>query len=395
MLAWSQTTFIFLRMPPIRYNRSDDTRECTTCHVVKPMVQYNKKRDGLASRCRTCSAEYHRRRRQTPLATVPTEKKCSKCKLVRPIGDFNKSGVRYRSNCKHCGVSSRVAYDDSDAGFIVNLVKASRGTTQTRQANGRDHDIDVDYINDLLAQQNNKCALSNVPLALARNTKWQCSLDRIDTSMGYVRGNVRLTALEFNTAKQWTPEKIRLAFRDRATIPAPPTPDFYPVRTATVHEHHTRESDGAVKCWICHEYKAPGDFNNASSGNGCKSCASEYRRQLRKTWPGRLRLMVSNAKINHGRRAASDRALVGEFGITYDLLVSLYRRQDGRCHYSGVPLQPDGDQDWLVSLERLDLTKTYTVDNVALICAEFNSIDRGNTGWSTEKVQDVRTANGW
>jgi len=77
--------------------------------------------------------------------------------------------------------------------------------------------------------------------------------------------------------------------------------------------------------------------------------------------------------------------------MSSEYLVSLYHKQKGRFFYSGLPFQPNGESDWLVSLERRNINVTYTKTNVVLICAEFNAIDRGNTGWSRDKVDFVRS----
>ena len=68
-----------------------------------------------------------------------------------------------------------------------------------------------------------------------------------------------------------------------------------------------------------------------------------------------------------------------------------------RCN-SGLPLRfgKREETNWLISLERIDVHKGYTKDNVCLICMEFNSTDRTvnktyksetSTGWSKAKFQ--------
>ena len=65
----------------------------------------------------------------------------------------------------------------------------------------------------LLWEQGGRCYYSGVPLAfLERLTHWRWSLERLDTSLGYVKGNVVLVACEFNVRSrnryaQWSRAK--------------------------------------------------------------------------------------------------------------------------------------------------------------------------------------------
>ena len=62
-----------------------------------------------------------------------------------------------------------------------------------------DWDIDIDYIADLLEQQQNKCFLSGIPItAVGDFNHITASIDRIDNSKGYSRGNVQLVHKKVN-----------------------------------------------------------------------------------------------------------------------------------------------------------------------------------------------------
>ena len=62
-----------------------------------------------------------------------------------------------------------------------------------------------------------RCQLCNVPLVLRPLSSWQASLERRDNDKGYDSfyhpvhnpdGNVMIVALEWNTAAQWTAERV-------------------------------------------------------------------------------------------------------------------------------------------------------------------------------------------
>lgn len=72
----------------------------------------------------------------------------------------------------------------------------------------RDFNIDCEYLKRLWCEQNGICPFTNQKLTLRTHSNndvkkypYQASLDRIDSSIGYVKGNVRFVALIYNYAK--------------------------------------------------------------------------------------------------------------------------------------------------------------------------------------------------
>lgn len=65
-------------------------------------------------------------------------------------------------------------------------------------------DVAIDYLWDLFQEQKGKCALSAVDLVLPKHQLIDCtaSLDRIDSSIGYVEGNVQWVHKDVNFMKQ-------------------------------------------------------------------------------------------------------------------------------------------------------------------------------------------------
>jgi len=54
----------------------------------------------------------------------------------------------------------------------------------------------------LFLRQNRKCALSKLPLSLSRKEGITASVDRIDNTLGYVKGNVQWVHQDINFMKQ-------------------------------------------------------------------------------------------------------------------------------------------------------------------------------------------------
>jgi hypothetical protein len=97
-----------------------------------------------------------------------------------------------------------------------------------RKARSRRHDcsIDVQYVKKLWEDQEGKCAITGLPLVLHASgwlwekdtgNPWKPSLDRINSSEGYVKGNVRFVCLIANLAMQSWSDDVLYKFCKAAT----------------------------------------------------------------------------------------------------------------------------------------------------------------------------------
>ena len=68
---------------------------------------------------------------------------------------------------------------------------------------GKEFDLDLPYLKELWESQDGKCDITGVDLNLSpsSNKNYQASLDRIDSSKGYIKGNVRYTSVSVNWLK--------------------------------------------------------------------------------------------------------------------------------------------------------------------------------------------------
>ena len=64
-------------------------------------------------------------------------------------------------------------------------------------------DITTDYAYSLLEQQEFKCKLSNLEIRLPKfnRDKWTATMDRIDSKLGYIKGNIQWLHKDINTMK--------------------------------------------------------------------------------------------------------------------------------------------------------------------------------------------------
>lgn len=109
--------------------------------------------------------------------------KCSVCKLEK---DFLECDIdRKKCKCKPKTINE-VWYE---------IQKSASGKKSGRKS--VDIDITKDYIVRLFRKQEGKCAISGQKIVLGVNA----SLDRIDSSLGYIKGNVQWVNKDVNLMK--------------------------------------------------------------------------------------------------------------------------------------------------------------------------------------------------
>ncbi len=94
-------------------------------------------------------------------------------------------------------ISSAFWYD-----HIVRSANGSKLNNKTRKP--KELNITIEYAWDIFISQERRCALSGLELAFPKVSKdknWTASLDRIDSSKGYVEGNVQWVHKDVNIMK--------------------------------------------------------------------------------------------------------------------------------------------------------------------------------------------------
>jgi len=82
------------------------------------------------------------------------------------------------------------------------LINGSKLNNKTRKP--KELNITIEYAWDIFISQERRCALSGLELAFPKVSKdknWTASLDRIDSSKGYVEGNVQWVHKDVNIMK--------------------------------------------------------------------------------------------------------------------------------------------------------------------------------------------------
>lgn len=166
------------------------TTTCLHCGKERDLYigEYNRKiKKGTPFFCsQVCSSKH-----STPQFLAATEAHRHSLKNKQRLEDFNRIKTEKTEPFKY---------------FLRNCKKRHK-----------DFDLDVDYLKDVWASQKGLCALTNVPMELPLGTKGfstikpfnGASLDRIDSSIGYIKGNVQLVCMGINLMKSdWEQEYL-------------------------------------------------------------------------------------------------------------------------------------------------------------------------------------------
>jgi hypothetical protein len=145
-----------------------------------------------------------------------THKVCISCKKEKLVTDFYQNGLltngspKYNSWCKLCRLEkAKIRYDEgNEYGYVSIKSKRSKSPRnylsyllcKARQRN-KEVKITLDYLEALWIEQNGKCALSGRQMSYKIGNRDVASIDRIDSSKGYIDGNVQLVGKYVNIAK--------------------------------------------------------------------------------------------------------------------------------------------------------------------------------------------------
>lgn len=135
--------------------------------------------------------------------------KCDCGKIVKRL-----SGNVYSGKTTSCGCT-RKPRDYKPVNFEgfgeLSGKYYNRLRSQTRRTSCKDFNVTIEYLWNLFLQQNKRCSLSGVEIKFGRDQRQYkneqtASLDRIDSSKGYVVGNVQWVHKDINYMKRHYPQ---------------------------------------------------------------------------------------------------------------------------------------------------------------------------------------------
>lgn len=211
----------------IRAKGDESPAFCAKCGVDKPLSEYyahSKRTDGAVRYrpyCKQCRTKGGRKNWSRPVHNALLAagmQRCKVCQTEKILADFYANGCfsdgikKYRSRCKACVLelakqaqpklyASKAAKRSSSAkNFMSGVLNHAAKRKQHLGFN-----IDLVYLLQIYWQQNGRCAITGVEMTYSAGkgrVATNISIDRIDSSLGYVRGNVQLVCDIANRIKQ-------------------------------------------------------------------------------------------------------------------------------------------------------------------------------------------------
>jgi hypothetical protein len=160
------------------------------------------------------------------------KKICRECKEEKAVSEFHKDKTKkygVTGICKPCSVITRRAYYLANTPQILEYQrryakfyiprhtreidsKLKNLCTKARKRINREFSLVPQDLHDLWTKQDGKCAYTGLPLVATANQYNTVSLDRIDSSKGYVVGNIQLVCAAVNKMKLDYDEKVYIQF---------------------------------------------------------------------------------------------------------------------------------------------------------------------------------------
>lgn len=106
-------------------------------------------------------------------------------------------------SCRKCGLSQKKENNPNWQGYGNMPMTAYKLIRDSASKRNIELSIDIKYCYDLMEKQNNKCALTGLIISYNGGTRSSgtASMDRIDSSKGYVYGNVQWVHKDVNLMK--------------------------------------------------------------------------------------------------------------------------------------------------------------------------------------------------
>lgn len=177
-------------------------RRCCECNVFKPVSEFSKRTDrkyGLKSNCKACVAAKTAKWKKANQHKVKEQSRRYSEKNAQKIAEKNKR--RYQQNKESILKSRRQARVGK-----ANCIKAMFSSAKSRaKKNNLDFNLDLEYLTSIASDS---CPVDGLPFDWDRQLIQDKtlplsvpSLDRVDSSQGYIKGNVQIIGWKWNSKK--------------------------------------------------------------------------------------------------------------------------------------------------------------------------------------------------
>lgn len=128
-------------------------------------------------------------------------KECKKCSSWKPLGSFNFSSVAWDNlfaMCRQCQSNYNGRRTAKSLRTLEGIFKNAQKTAAYRKI---EFSISLQYAQALWDKAEGKCAYTGLGMTFERKNKLRATLDRIDSSLGYISGNVAWCSYRANIMK--------------------------------------------------------------------------------------------------------------------------------------------------------------------------------------------------
>ncbi len=181
--------------------RENKKKKCTKCGGFGPFYQW---KTGLSARCKNCIKKtIYEHRKKTNYASNKKyfKTKHGKAARRRVIARYNNSkhGIEQQR-------ANRISSVENFLRYKLTFIR-SKSRTKNRQMN-----LDLKYLIKMHSKQGGRCNISSVQMTTRYNDLCSISIDRINSSKGYIKGNVQLVCRAINLAKQHLSNRAMIVF---------------------------------------------------------------------------------------------------------------------------------------------------------------------------------------
>lgn len=194
-------------MPDLKKPKPLSKKRCSKCGITKQVREFHrsgKAHSGLQSWCKQCNKERIRKAKYVYYT-------CDYCgKNFQRIARSPRDEVTRSRRCPKCSREQQLMNNNGHAwNYTGSKYFAGRLlATWKSSAKRRDHEwqLTKDQLDEKFNSQKGVCALSGLQMQPGRSSPYRPSIDRIDSSKGYVKGNFQFVCSRVNIMKNTIPE---------------------------------------------------------------------------------------------------------------------------------------------------------------------------------------------
>jgi hypothetical protein len=352
------------KIPPDKY--------CKGCDTTKLRTEFHKNGISVMPTCKICR---QKERRALNNPRKKGTKYCARCDKNLLTKNFNSDKMApdgLQSYCKECKKQQMYKRCSTFDGFTKNLFKDLRWNAKRRNIQVQ---ITHKDIITLYKKQKGLCVYTKKQMThecKERDThqhimnKWNISVDRIISSKPYTKDNIQLLCGAINRLKSNLNEKFFLYL-------------CYGIAKANFHRLNKYKLEQIGGNYPLNVKPKMNYFLEYIYNTTKRELLFEttMQRWANKNVNNFIKKLYLSAKHNCKNRNKKLRFL-----ITEDNVFCQYQHQKGLCAITGLTMtrigyqQKDGDDPhyWNISIDRIDSTRSYSKNNIQLVCNIVNKM---------------------